>query len=365
MPATTPSTTRTTKKSEAETNVGTSTIEEAIVAMKAGKFVIVMDNEDRENEGDLIMPAEFATEESLAFMIRHSTGIVCVPALADRLEALQLPLMVDNNTEVHKCKFTVTVDLKEGNSTGVSAADRARTIRAMADPNVPASAFNRPGHIFPLKAMNGGVISRAGHTEAAVDLARMAGCAPVGYICEMNDQNGNMMRRPQLEEFAKEHDLPLITISDMIRYRFTHEKIVECVADAVEMRTPHGKFDHLRFSSVHDGQLFDALVHGNVNQRDVLVHVVEDGLHELVDAQFAQQQIAKHGHGVIVYVNNAKELLDVSGELMARQSIFGMVMQIVKHVGVQSVRILSKEPSSFDLNGFGIPVIGYETLVTA
>ncbi|DAZ93092.1 TPA: hypothetical protein N0F65_010253 [Lagenidium giganteum] len=348
--------------SVATLNKGTSTIEEAIAAMKQGMFVVVMDNEDRENEGDLIMPAQFATEESLAFMIRHTTGIICVPALAERINALQLPLMVENNTEVHKCKFTVTVDLKEGNSTGVSAADRARTIRALADPTVQASAFNRPGHIFPLLAQDGGVLVRAGHTEAAVDLARLAGGEPVGYICEMNDDLGRMMRRPQLEVFAQKYDLPLITISDLIRYRVRTEKLVERRSSQQQrLKTPHGEFEVTEFRSLVDSaQTLQVLAFGDVHgASNVPVFFVEDGFTASVHAQWAQKQIVEQdGKGLLIYVNDSKKLLEISGEVMARQSIFGMGAQVVRYLGVQSIRLLTTEANlSFSPHGFGLEVV--------
>jgi 3,4-dihydroxy 2-butanone 4-phosphate synthase / GTP cyclohydrolase II len=356
-------------------NAGTSSIEDALEWMRKGGFVVVMDNEDRENEGDLIATAESATEEAVAFMLRHTTGIVCVPALASRLHnELQLPLMVENNTEVHKCKFTVTVDLREGNSTGVSAADRARTIRALADSTVAPSAFNRPGHIFPLVAQDGGVLVRAGHTEAAVDLARLAGAArPVGYICEMNDEHGRMMRRPQLETFATHHGLPLITISDLIRYRVRTEKLVERLGVSKRIATPLGEFVATEYKSlVHDGgaQRYDVLVYGDVSAtpRDVAVYFVEDGFAHSVQAQWAQKQIAEaHAAGVLIYVNDSKKLLEISGELMARQSMFGMGMQIVRDLGVETVVLLTSERDAklaFDPHGFGVAIARVEAVAT-
>lgn len=351
-------------------NAGTSSIEDALAAMRAGKFVVVMDNEDRENEGDLIMAAEFATEESVAFMLRHTTGIICVPALAARIDELQLPLMVENNTEVHKCKFTVTVDLREGNSTGVSAADRARTIRALADPSVQARAFNRPGHIFPLLAMDGGVLVRAGHTEAATDLSRLAGSAPVGYICEMNDENGRMMRRPQLEEFAAKYDLPLITISDLIRYRVRTEKLVKRKSPKEStvrshVVTPLGQFAAFEYASaISASQSYEVLVFGSVaDAADVPVYFVEEGFAQSVHAQWAQKHIVAHGAGILIYVNDSKKLLEISGELMARQSIFGMGMQIARDLQVASVALLSTEEKvAFDPQGFGVAVSGVQRL---
>ncbi|KAE9348621.1 hypothetical protein PF008_g7256 [Phytophthora fragariae] len=360
--------TGTTSANGAQNNVGTSPIEDALETIRQGGFVVVMDNEDRENEGDLIAAAEFATEERMAFMLRHSTGIVCVPALAPRIDELQLPLMVQNNTEVHKCKFTVTVDLKEGNSTGVSAADRARTIRALADPKVGAEAFNRPGHIFPLLAQSGGVMERAGHTEAATDLARLAGVKPVGYICEMNDDNGRMLRRPQLQEFAQKHDVPLITISDLIRYRSRTETLVQRTQPkATSVATPLGQFASVEYKSlVQEIQTYHALVFGEVQGKtDVPVFLVEDGFEASLQAQWAQHHIARHGYGVLIYVHGSAQLLQISGELMARQSIFGMAMQIARDLEVASVRLLSTSEASFDPNGFGIEIAGTERLATS
>ena len=350
------------------TNVGTSTIDDALDAIRKGEFVIVMDNEDRENEGDLIAAAEFATEERVAFMLRHSTGIVCVPALPKRIDELQLPLMVAQNTEVHKCKFTVTVDLKEGNSTGVSAADRARTIRALADPTVGPSAFNRPGHIFPLVAEHGGVMVRAGHTEAATDLARLAGVQPVGYICEMNDANGRMLRRPQLEEFAQEFDVALITISDLIRYRSCTEALVQRMErNETNVVTPLGEFATIGYNSlVQNGQTFHALVCGHVEDKwDVPVFLAEDGFKASVEAQWAQQYIVRHGYGVLIYVHGSAQLLQISGELMARQSMFGMAMQIARDLKLGSVRLLSTQEMAFDPHGFGVEISRSERLATS
>ncbi|GMF23799.1 unnamed protein product [Phytophthora lilii] len=352
----------------AAANAGTASIEQALETIRQGGFVVVMDNEDRENEGDLIAAAEFATEQRVAFMLRHSTGIVCVPALPARVDELQLPLMVENNTEVHKCKFTVTVDLKEGNSTGVSAADRARTIRALADPNVGPSAFNRPGHIFPLLAQDGGVMVRAGHTEAATDLARLAGVKPVGYICEMNDDNGRMLRRPQLQEFSQKFDVPLITISDLIRYRSRTETLVQRTQEkATKVATPLGQFASVAYKSlVQEDQTYHALVLGEVDGKtDVPVFLVEDGFEASLQAQWAQQHVARRGYGVLIYVHGSAQLLQISGELMARQSIFGMAMQIARDLKVGSVRMLSTTEARFDPNGFGVEIAGTETLATS
>ncbi|KAI9917546.1 hypothetical protein PsorP6_012435 [Peronosclerospora sorghi] len=328
-----------------------------------------MDNEDRENEGDLIAAAEFASEERVAFMLRHSTGIVCVPALSERMNSLQLPLMVENNTEMHKCKFTVTVDLREGNTSGVSAADRARTIRALANPNVPSSAFNRPGHVFPLLASDGGVMVRAGHTEAATDLARLAGVTPVGYICELNDENGRMLRRPQLLAFSKTFDIPLITISDLIRYRSRVETLIERSKTQEEtiVTTPLGAFTSVEYKSlVQDKHVYHALVFRELKGKDnVPVFVVEDGFEASLHAQWAQHHLVRHGYGLLVYVPDSAHLRQISGELMARQSLFGIAMQVARDLDVHSVRWLWTKDVRFDLHGFGVEIAGKEHLVTS
>ncbi|RHY19062.1 hypothetical protein DYB25_005579 [Aphanomyces astaci] len=395
--------------STAATNVGTSSVEDALQAIRDGKFVVVMDNEDRENEGDLITAAEKATEESLAFMIRYSSGVVCAPLTVQRINELQLPMMVPNNTEVRKCKFTVTVDLDEGNTTGISAADRARTIRALADPTVSASAFNRPGHVFPLVSVDGGVLARgnsphvlssflvislhmmdvAGHTEASVDLARLAGCTPAAFICEINDDYGRMLRRPQLEVFAQTHQLHLITISDLIRYRFSRETVVQRLTEPTVLHTPFGAATKITFGSTYDDQRcvpwmsvhddessqfsndmcgcsrYDALVVGQVTSTGTLVHLVQGTLEGSIEAQFAHQHIVRQGKaGVLVFVPGYEGLVDVSGELMAQQSIFGMGLQILRQLGATSVVLVAATAPLFDTNGFGIDVERFEVLAT-
>lgn len=336
-----------------------SSIESALEAIKKGEFVIVLDNEDRENEGDLIMAAEFATEASVAFMIRYTSGLICVPALEGRLKQLELPLMVANNSESKQCKFTISVDVKSGNTTGISAADRARTITAIADDKMTAVDFSRPGHIFPLLAVSGGVIARAGHTEAAIDLTRLAGCKPVGYICEINNDQGKMMRKTELESFAKAHNLHMITISDLIRYRFLHEELL--VFDLGRLRhtvnTPFGSFENYTFKSMIDDRTFEVLVHGCVTRENVYVHIAQsDSVAGHVNAQWAQKRIQREGCGVIIYSTKQRELEQTSGKGMAEQIIFGMGVQIMKKLGVNSVRLLSARNVDFELNGFGMRV---------
>jgi len=194
-------------------------VEQAIAAIAAGGFAVVVDDTDRENEGDLIIAAEKITSQQMAFLVRYSSGVVCVALTGERLEQLQLPLMVSSNNESQRTAFTVTVDYLHGTSTGISAADRAATLRALADSRIPASDFARPGHIFPLRYAPGGVLARPGHTEAALDLSRLAGLAPAGVLCEIVNDDGSMARRPELLRFARQHGLPIITIADLIAYR--------------------------------------------------------------------------------------------------------------------------------------------------
>jgi len=336
-----------------------SSIESALEAIKRGEFVVVLDNEDRENEGDLIMAAEFATEESLAFIIRYSSGLVCVPALQDRLKSLELPLMVAQNDECRQCKFTISVDLIAGNTTGISAADRARTIRAIADEQVTADKFARPGHVFPLLAMDGGVLARAGHTEVAVDLARLAGCRPVGYICEINDDAGKMMRRNELEIFAKEHALHLITISDLIRYRFNHEDVIAIDKEKppTTLNTLSGSFEHRRFISLVDSSSYEVLLCGDVvNKQNVPIYITKNGVQESINAQWAQKQIQLSGCGMVIYASCNVDLEKISGEEMAAEVIFGMCMQIAKKLEVSSVKLLTETRFQFNVSSFGIDV---------
>lgn len=339
-----------------------SSIEQALDAIKRGEFVVVLDNEDRENEGDLIMAAEFATESSLAFMVRYTSGLICVPALKKRLKELELPLMVANNSESRQCKFTISTDLIAGTTTGISAADRARTISAIADDRTSAKEFRRPGHIFPLLALDGGVLARAGHTEAAIDLTRLAGCKPVGYICEITNDDGTMMRKPELVRFAQLHNLHLITISDLIRYRCDREELVTIDTNQQQKRvvnTPFGSFDRFNFKSLIDSRTFEVLVHGHerLERENVMVHIAQNGVEGSVNVQWAQKKMQTAGCGIIVYASQmTMEFEEICGKDMADQIIFGMSTQILKKLGVQSVRLLSAEDINFQLKSFALPV---------
>src|SRR5438270_10498600 len=234
-------------------------IEDAIAAIGAGEMVIVVDDADRENEGDLIMAAEYATADKIAFFLSHTSGVICVPLTGDRLDALDLPPMVSENTESQRTAFTVSVDMRHGTTTGISAGDRAATIAALIDPATRPTDLARPGHTFPLRYREGGVLKRAGHTEASVDLARMAGLYPAGVLCEIVNEDGTMARVPELEKFSKEHGLLMISIADLIRYRRQGEKLVRRVAEA-RVPTDWGDFTCYAYESLLDGETHLAMV---------------------------------------------------------------------------------------------------------
>src|SRR5215470_14281214 len=247
---------------------------EAIIAdLRAGKMVIVVDDADRENEGDLIMAAQFVTAEAVNFMAKHGRGLICVPTTSERLQQLGIERMVRQNRETFKTDFQISVDAARGITTGISAADRAETIRLMAEPTAIPEDLVQPGHVFPLRARPGGVLQRAGHTEATVDLIRLAGCRPIAVICEILKDDGSMARLPELLEFAGQHRLKICTIADLIHYRRTREKLVERM-EVVRMPTEYGDFDLYLYRSKLDGQHHLALVCGELaSERNVLVRV--------------------------------------------------------------------------------------------
>jgi 3,4-dihydroxy 2-butanone 4-phosphate synthase/GTP cyclohydrolase II len=256
---------------------GLSGVEEILAELRAGRMVIILDDEDRENEGDLIMAAEFATPEAVAFMIRHTSGIICVPMEDERLAQLELPQMVPNNDEAYRTAFTVSVDYRFGTTTGVSSGDRSVTIRALADPASSARDFARPGHIFPLRPRKGGVLVRAGHTEAAVDLCKLAGLRPAGVLCEVMNDDGTMARRAEVEAFARQHNLKIGTIADLIRHRLRNERSVERVSEQT-VQTEFGEFRLYAYEDrVHRG-VHLALAHGRLDGSTpplVRVHVAD------------------------------------------------------------------------------------------
>src|SRR5215472_9345686 len=262
---------------KAATAPALNSVDDITAEMRAGRMVVIMDGEDRENEGDLIMAAEHASPEAVAFMIRHTSGIICVPMEEEQLARLELPQMVPVNSETHRTAFTVSVDLKAGTTTGVSSADRAATIRALADASTVSTDFARPGHIFPLRSRKGGVLVRAGHTEASVDLCRLAGMKPVGVLCEVMNDDGTMARRPQLEAFAKRHNLKVGTISDLIRYRLRTERSVERLS-AQTVQTDLGEFRLYAYEDRVSQEVHLALACGRLDGSEtplVRVHLPE------------------------------------------------------------------------------------------
>ncbi|MDA8294005.1 MAG: bifunctional 3,4-dihydroxy-2-butanone-4-phosphate synthase/GTP cyclohydrolase II [Actinomycetota bacterium] len=366
-------------------------VEEAIAAVGRGEIVVVVDDEDRENEGDLIMAADAATPEKVAFFLAHTSGVICVPLTPERVDELDLPLMVTANTEAQRTAFTVSVDARFGTTTGISADDRATTIRALADPATRPVDLNRPGHIFPLRYRAGGVLKRAGHTEAAVDLARAAGRAPVGVLCEVvSADKRSMARLPELEAFAEEHGLLLISIADLIRYRHRNEKLVRRLASA-RLPTELGEFTAVAYESVLDGEQHLALVLGDVSGvGDVLVRVHSECLTGDVlgslrcdcgpQLHAAMETIAAEGRGVVVYLRGHEgrgiglghklrayslqeegfDTVDANLELglPADSREYGIGAQILVDLGVTTMRLMTNNPTKYGgLEGFGLDIV--------
>lgn len=381
------------KRSESST----SSIEEAIAAIARGEIVVVADDVDRENEGDLIMAAEKATPEKIAFFVRYTSGLICVPLLGDRLDQLNLPLMVADNTDAHRTAFTVTVDWKPGTTTGISAPDRAATIRALVNPQSRGQEFSRPGHIFPLRSREGGVLERRGHTEAAVDLARIAGLSPAGVLCEIVNDDGTMTRGAQLTEFAKTHGLHFITIADLVAWRRSHEPLVTRVATA-RMPTAHGVFTAHTYRSHLDGTEHIALVKGEVSGvEDVLVRVhsecfTGDILGSLrcdcgQQLEQAMQKIEREGRGIVVYLRGhegrgiglthkmrAYALQDTGRDTVEANTDLGLPVdsrsydigaQILTDLGLRTIRLMSNNPAKFiDLAGYDLKITDRVPLIT-
>jgi 3,4-dihydroxy 2-butanone 4-phosphate synthase/GTP cyclohydrolase II len=366
-------------------------IEQAIADIAAGKAVVVVDDADRENEGDLVFAAEKATPDLLAFMVRHTSGVICVPMEGPDLDRLELPPMYHVNQERKGTAYSVSVDAREGVTTGISAADRAHTIRVLADPTTTADDLARPGHVFPLRYKPGGVLRRAGHTEAAVDLARLAGLRPAGAICEIVNEDGTMARLPELEVFCAEHGLTLVSIADLIAYRYAHERQVRAVAEA-RIPTAYGEFRAVGFESVVDGTDHIALVRGEIGEgRDVLVRVHSECLTGDVfgsrrcdcgpQLDAALQAVAQQGRGIVLYVRGHEgrgiglmhklqayqlqdrgiDTVDANLELglPADARDYGTGAQILAELGVRSMRLLTNNPSKRKgLEGYGLQVLG-------
>jgi len=358
-----------------------SAIPDIIADIRSGRMVVIVDDEDRENEGDLIMAAEHATPEAIAFMIRHTSGILCVPMEEARLASLDLPQMVPNNEDAHRTAFTVSVDYRFGTSTGVSSEDRAATIRALASAASVAQDFARPGHIFPLRAQPGGVLTRAGHTEAAVDLARLAGLQTAGVLCEIMNADGTMARRPQLETFARQHELRTGSIADLIRYRLETEKTVARSFDR-EVDTEFGRFRVVGYRDAITQLPHFALVRGLVDDGEPVltrVHVrdtLSDVLHiaradGALSLSAAVRQVAARGRGVVVVLTDADEArtaLERLDRLNAPREAdaalewrrHGVGAQILADLGVRRLSVLGTPRRFLGLSGFGLEIVGYE-----
>ncbi|MCF2948228.1 3,4-dihydroxy-2-butanone-4-phosphate synthase [Paraglaciecola aquimarina] len=357
--------------------------EEIIEDIRQGKMVILMDDEDRENEGDLIMAAEHVTPEAINFMVTHARGLVCLPMTEERCKMLNLPLMVDNNGAAFSTNFTVSIEAAEGVTTGISAADRAKTVLAAVGKNAQAKDIVQPGHIFPLIAKEGGVLNRAGHTEAGVDLPRLAGCEPASVIVEILNEDGSMARRPELEQFAAKHDLKIGTIADLIEYRNLNETTIEKVSTC-KLPTEFGEFDLVTFKDVIDNQVHFAMCKGEINgETPTLVRVhLQNTFSDLLGSQRSISRsmglpegikyIAEHG-GVLVLLGKDEDLLSqvkmfeaedqgekpVTAAWQGSSRTIGVGSQILASLGIKKMRLLSKPKKYHALSGYGLEVVEY------